>query len=82
MEITTIALIVVSVVCLAYGILGLRIVFEKSFARGLGGKFRKFYGVTSTGGLDEQIYDRYTRGVPAIMVGFGVAFLCIRALLA
>lgn len=81
MEITSLFIIGLLVISSIYGLWGVRVVFDSSYAKRVGNMFRKFYGVSNTGGADEMIYDRYARGLPAILLGFGLAILCIRSLL-
>jgi hypothetical protein len=81
MEIKLIVVSLIGLISLLYGLWGVVIVLKQDYATRVGGVFRKLYGVSSDGSNDEKSYDRYTRGVGAIILGFGIAFGAFRAVL-
>ena len=60
---------------------GTRIVFGQEFATRVGNVFRKFYGVQNENDFSEKSYDRYTRGLAAVLLGFGIVVICLRGVL-
>jgi hypothetical protein len=81
MEITTLIWGVIAILGFIYGLWGIRLVFDKEYAKKVGDSLRKLWGVQSTDDLSEEIYDRYTRGLPAIILGFAIVYGFINAFL-
>ncbi len=78
--VTNFILITILILGLSYGLWGTYVVFNKEYAKGVGDKLRGAFSTTSTGGLDEQIFDRLGRGLPAMIIGFALAAYCARVL--
>ncbi|MCP4409672.1 MAG: hypothetical protein GY807_18375 [Gammaproteobacteria bacterium] len=66
---------------LIYGLWGVRLVVDRGYAQRVGNAVRKMWGAKNTGEIDEVIFDRLSRGLPAVIIGFTIAIVCLRAVL-